>query len=152
MRVTVVKNISRVAIKLISHDGRKRVVRSGGGISPVVPDRATEKMLALLSDTKSVVLSYSDVPVCDGVPTIAGNCVVGSELSVDTGYWAGAQDVSVQWQSAGLDIDGETGESLLLLDDHVGKLISVVVTATSDGGSSTMESNVVGEVSPAAVD
>lgn len=151
MRVTIVKNIGRVAIGLVAIDGRKRVVRSGGGTAAVVPNRATEQTLSLLQSTKSVVLSYSDVPVCDAAPSVLGECVVGIELVVDAGYWAGADDVSVQWQAAGLDIEGETSGSLLLTEDHVGKMISVVVTATSEGGSSSMESDVVGEVAPAPV-
>lgn len=83
---------------------------------------------------------------------------MGETLSATSGTWAGSPtpSLSYQWQedAAGnevyADIDGETGNTLLLDADREGNQVRCVVTGTNSQGSDTANSNATAAVVAAA--
>jgi len=68
-----------------------------------------------------------------GDPTLEGERKVGATLTAVPGAWTPGTVFSYQWFVMGDVIDGETGPSLLLTADYVGKPVAVIVTGTLDG-------------------
>ncbi|UMG92696.1 5'-nucleotidase C-terminal domain-containing protein [Nocardioides sp. TF02-7] len=67
-------------------------------------------------------------------PTIRGKAQVGKTLTGTPGEWTPeAEDVAFQWLADGTPIAGATGTRLKLGAGHVGKRISLRVTASADG-------------------
>ena len=85
----------------------------------------------------------ADLPTNTALPTIHGNAVAGTALSVDPGAWGGTGPFTYtfQWQrcdAAGLGcqaIDGATGDSYTLDAADVGSTIGAIVEATGSEGS-----------------
>jgi hypothetical protein len=98
-------------------------------------------------------------PANSVLPTIVGDPLVGSTLSVSTGTWSDPQAaLAVVWQrcladgSACSAIADVSGTSYTLTDSDAGSVIEAVVTATNDGGSSSATSAataVIGRAVPA---
>lgn len=78
----------------------------------------------------AVALSNSSVPV------ISGTASVGETLTATAGAWLGSGPISAtyQWQSEGVDIEGETGSTYVVGSGESGNDITVVVTATGNTG------------------
>lgn len=81
-------------------------------------------------------------------PSISGTAQVGSTLTADPGQWSvpGAS-LTYQWTANGADIPGATAPTLVLSPDLVTDLVTVKVTASAPGfTSSAAESAQVGPV------
>jgi hypothetical protein len=81
-------------------------------------------------------------------PTITGDTIVGSTLSVDAGTWTDPQaTIGIAWQRCAADgsncavIDGATGSTYTLAAGDAGSTIVAVVTASNAGGSSDAASD-----------
>ncbi len=91
------------------------------------------------------------VPNNTVLPTITGTAQEGETLNASTGTWTGVPTPSYayQWIAAGESLPGETASTLDLTDEHIGKAISVIVTATNTAGTgvavSTATSAVIAE-------
>jgi hypothetical protein len=87
-------------------------------------------------------------------PTISGDAIVGSTLTVDRGTWSDSDATfSYSWlrchgegQGSCASIDGAGGTTYVLTGDDVGFRIEVRVTASNAGGSGSADSNLVGPV------
>jgi serine protease AprX len=85
----------------------------------------------------------ADLPTNASIPTIQGNAVAGTALSVDPGAWSGTGPFSYthEWQrcdASGLGcqaIEGSTGDSYTLEPADVGSTVGVIVEATGTEGS-----------------
>ena len=64
--------------------------------------------------------------------------------TVNNGSWSGSQPMSFeyQWQLDGVDIVGETSNSILYLLSMVGKVLTCIVKAVNEFGSSTATAKV----------
>ena len=88
------------------------------------------------------------VPPTNSVPpVISGDATVGSTLTLDTGTWSDPQaSITVVWQRCAADgtactpIVGATGTSYVPIDADVGSTLEAVVTATDNGGSTSVTS------------
>jgi hypothetical protein len=71
-------------------------------------------------------------------PTIQGVAAVGSPLTVEPGVWAGAMDITYQWQADGSDIVGATGPSFVPAVGNVGAVITCELTGANDDFDTTV--------------
>jgi hypothetical protein len=92
-------------------------------------------------------------PTVITAPSLSGDAVVGSTLTVDPGSWSdSAATVSYAWKRCGdrgdgcTLIDGAADETYVLTGNEVGFHIQVTVTAANAGGSGSADSNLVGPV------
>jgi len=90
-------------------------------------------------------------PVNTVAPAITGTAEVGETLTVTNGTWTGVPTPTYtrQWYADGVAIEGATGATYELTEDEEGKVITVVVTATSDAGVVTKTSNATAAVAGA---
>lgn len=73
------------------------------------------------------------------LPAITGTAKVDETLTVSNGTWAGSPTYTRQWFIVdGEDLEGETGATLDVTEDLVGKKVAVRVTGTNDSGSQTV--------------
>jgi hypothetical protein len=81
-------------------------------------------------------------------PYLDGTAMVGETLTSTMGNWTNVpDDYKYAWYRDGTAIAGETGESYVLGDADVGKVITAVVTATNSFGTAdSPQSNGVGPV------
>jgi hypothetical protein len=90
------------------------------------------------------------------VPAITGTASVGSPLELDRGIWAGALDVTVQWQkdeagnSTFVDIVDATGLAYVPATSDIGDKIRAEVTA-SNGSFTTVANSIATAAVVAAV-
>jgi len=82
------------------------------------------------------------------LPAITGTAQEGETLSASTGTWTGSPTptYSYQWLADGESLAGETGATLDLTEDHVGAVISVIVTATNTSGTAIAVSDATSAV------
>ncbi|WP_166790458.1 carboxypeptidase regulatory-like domain-containing protein [Cryobacterium tagatosivorans] len=101
--------------------------------------------------TSATRASAATGPVAAGIltapaPSVAGNAVVGSTLTVDPGTWGpAAVSLAIQWFRDGAPIAGATGSALLLGAVDLGAVITVEVT-----GSKTAYGTITRSGSPTA--
>src|SRR5207248_3184835 len=94
----------------------------------------------------------SPVPVPTVAPSVTGDAIVGSSLTVDPGTWSDpAATLTYSWLRCvdAVDctpIDGATDGTYVLTVDDVGYWVGVAVTATGDSGTGSADSNLVGPV------
>jgi hypothetical protein len=81
-------------------------------------------------------------PASSTRPTISGDAIVGSTLTVNTGTWTDSQaTITIAWQRCAADgtncatIDGATATTYVLTGNDAGSTITAVVTASNAGGS-----------------
>ncbi|WP_411033840.1 phage tail tube protein [Shinella sp. BYT-45] len=72
-------------------------------------------------------------------PVIEGVAKVGVPLTVKPGDWAGATDISYQWEADGAAVSGATGESFVPVAGNIGDVITCVVTAANDSFTTAAE-------------
>lgn len=72
-------------------------------------------------------------------PTITGTPKVGIPLTVDGGAWAGAMEVTYQWQVAGVNVVGATGASYVPVVGDATKKVTVEVTGSNDSFDTMVE-------------
>jgi len=103
--------------------------------------------------TASVATSVSLMSyIASPVPVISGTARVGSELTATTATWNPVPDtLDYQWLCDAADIDGATATSLTLSASEAGCVITVSVTSTLAGYSTTTRTS-LGTVSVAASD
>ncbi len=72
-------------------------------------------------------------------PTISGTPRVGETLTADPGTWdTEGLDFALQWQRDGVDIPGATAATYVVTPDDAGAELTGVVTASLDGGPTTV--------------
>lgn len=71
------------------------------------------------------------------LPTITGTAEEGQTLTATDGTWTGTPTPSLsrQWFADGESLPGQKGTTLTLTEDHVGKVITVMVTASNAHGT-----------------
>ena len=71
-------------------------------------------------------------------PTIAGEALVGSELTASQGAWTpDAKSRTIQWLADGKPVDGATGWTFTPAPEQAGTVMSVVVTGRRSGYESS---------------
>jgi hypothetical protein len=102
------------------------------------------------SNAVGPVAPASSPPVNTVAPVVSGSIVEGSTLSVTDGTWTGdpAPTFAYQWREDGVDIPGQTADTLLLTPGLVGTVIDCRVTATNTAGTDSALSNAVGPIQP----
>ncbi|HXO10578.1 MAG TPA: DUF4038 domain-containing protein, partial [Solirubrobacteraceae bacterium] len=84
-------------------------------------------------------------PSNTSLPAITGTAQVGKTLTASSGTWSGDTPITVSYQWS----DGTTGQTDTLPSGDQGQNITVTITASNDGGTSTAKSNSVGPVAAA---
>jgi hypothetical protein len=95
-------------------------------------------------------------PVSEGSPAVSGTGLKGHVLTATTGTWSGESLIaySYQWERCGESgescstISGATTSTYTLTEGDVASTLRVVVTATDEGGSTTVASSATATVSP----
>jgi hypothetical protein len=104
-------------------------------------------------DKGPFVISISEFwqkPVNTVAPAITGTAQQGQTLTASTGTWTGAGIAyTYQWKRAGVNIGSATASTYQLVLADVGSTITVAVTATNDGGSTTATSGATATISSA---
>ena len=92
------------------------------------------------------------IPLVISPPSIQGNVLVGSLLTLSTGLWSGNTPITYtyQWVRDGFNITDATGLNYLTAGIDIGKVIACKVTATNDFGSSTFTTNTLTITTPSA--
>jgi GH25 family lysozyme M1 (1,4-beta-N-acetylmuramidase) len=97
-------------------------------------------------------------PVATTQPSIAGNTIAGQQLVSSVGTWTGSPtSFTYQWRRcdpAGITcaaITGATDSTYVLSPGDIGATLSLVVTATSAGGSQTATTSATGLVAAAPI-
>ena len=95
------------------------------------------------SAAMTVAAAAAIAPVVTAAPTITGDAVAGSLLTVDIGTASGtpAPTATIQWWRDGTDIAGATGQTLRLAAADAGQAITARVTWTNSAGAATADSN-----------
>ena len=76
-------------------------------------------------------------------PTITGTAKVGSVLTAHPGTWAPAPvTLTYQWKANGANISGATGTTYTVAAGYVGKKITVTVTGTKTGYTTTAKTSI----------
>lgn len=118
----------------------------------------TDKSLALktfLAAASAAVVAAEDkaallIPANTVAPAITGTATQGQTLTVSNGTWTGGGlTYTRQWYRDGVAIAGATATTRLLSADDVGKVMTVVVTATNLRTSRTATSNATAAVAAA---
>lgn len=104
--------------------------------------RAKKRSYAGYIGTLGVV---EDAPANTAAPEIQGTPRPGSLVIVSVGEWENmpAPVFTYQWKVAGVNVLDETKERYRILEADAGKAITVAVTATNDGGATSVTSAVV---------
>jgi hypothetical protein len=96
------------------------------------------------SDRTAVVVG-SAAPVNSAAPTISGTAREGSVLAASSGSWKGSQPITFAYQwlrcssrGGGCSTTSAKGRTVTLSSAEVGKTLRVRVTATNNGGSSSV--------------
>jgi hypothetical protein len=124
----------------------KDVFTSAGRSYTVLGFRNPQRIDELMSLDLELIDSPSGLPQNQSLPVITGGLFVGGVLTVTPGTWIGAVSLGYQWLSNGLPVSGATGTTYTTQAGDVGRLISVVETATNPGGSVSATSNTVGPI------
>lgn len=86
------------------------------------------------------------------ISIVSGGPVVGSQcVRTNPGTWIPPGPYTNQWQSGGVNIPGATGLGYIIQASDVGKLITIIVTVTNEGGSLSATSNALGPITGTAV-
>lgn len=105
-------------------------------------------------------LEYLTIPVSTGVidddeqpsnlipPSISGDTVEDSTLTASPGVWSSGSVFDYQWNRDGVPITGATSQTLLLVTDDIGAMITVTVSVSNAGGVASSTSAPVGPVTP----
>lgn len=95
-------------------------------------------------------------PVNTDLPTVTGTARIGEVLTGTDGTWTGEDTIVRQWEranpdgSGAADIAGEQDTTYTLAEADVGKKVRLIVSATNDGGTTTVESTYTSTVLPLA--
>lgn len=76
------------------------------------------------------------------LPVVSGTLIVGNTLSTTNGSWTPAPTgFTYQWHRSGADISAATASTYLLVTADIGAVITVTVSATTAGGTTTADSS-----------
>lgn len=116
-----------------------KVSRSDLNKTITVSITATSPGYVATTRTSSATLSVATtMPFATiGTPSISGSPVVGQTLSANTGSWSPTPRFSYQWLANNSVIRRATGANYVLTSVDVGKTISVRITATQSGFTTT---------------
>lgn len=113
-------------------------------------NKSTAGALLTLWDYNANVLrtavAGSVPPGVTTAPILAGDAEVGKTLTVTPGVYTGSPTVTRKWYADADEISGATGTTLVLLEAHEDKSITVKETATNANGTVVSTSNAVGPV------
>ena len=97
-------------------------------------------------------------PVVTSAPAVTGEATAGQQLTSSVGTWSGSPtSFAYQWRRCDVSgstctaITGATQSAYTLTPDDIGATLSLVVTATSSGGSQAATTPATGVVAAAAV-
>lgn len=124
-------------------------------IESYAPDGAPvgDKVTATLTTKVSGAPTQTATPIAPLAliaPTIAASATVGVPLIVDDGAWAGASEITYQWQADGADISGATSSTYVPVAGDVGAVITCDVTGDNGTFQTTVASNATTAVAAAA--
>lgn len=117
-----------------------RASRQGYEKSVPLDDRMTASLTLKVSGEP--IMTEPVAPFNLIAPIVEGVAKVGLPLTIDSGAWGGAMDVTYQWQADSADVLGAEGASYVPTAADVGKVIAVVVTGANDSFSTAVTSTV----------
>lgn len=130
-----------LVVNLTFPNGRKMIyaaVREGYETTAPTEDRMTATLTLKVSGDP--VLTPIAAPRNIVAPTIDDTTpVVGAPIVVDQGVWAGATDLTYQWEEDGTPISGATKSSYVPVASDVGAVLTCVVTGTNASFSTSVE-------------
>jgi hypothetical protein len=101
----------------------------------------------------------TSAPLSTSTPMIAGTASVGQQLSEQGDQWSGEVcDTTYQWQESQSPtgpwtaISGATSATYTPTSDNAGEYLDVAVTATNNGGSTSVGSEATGQIPTPATD
>ena len=113
-------------------------VITGSDVGNSITCRVTGSNSAGSSQSVSNSIVIIGSPVVSTYPTISGNSVVGSVLTISNGSWTNSPTAyTYQWKKNGTDISGANTTSYILVSGDVGAVINCAVTATNSAGNTT---------------
>lgn len=120
-------------------------VATSSNYTPVTLDLGTSLRFAVTATkagyttiTRELNLGVVVAPMgLSPVPTISGNMSIGGTLTANTGTWDSGVSLAYQWRRSGSDISGATSGTYLTSTNDAGYLMSVVVTGSKVGFSTT---------------
>ena len=94
--------------------------------------------------TSPATVSVIDmIPTNSSVPTISGTAQVGQTLTATTGTWThNPTSFTYQWNRAGTAIGGATASAYVPVAGDIGNTLTVSVTASNSGGTSSPATSV----------
>lgn len=111
---------------------------------------------AQVARPQTIVVPFAaSAPTNTSAPVASGAAAVGSTVSTTDGLWSSADSFTYQWQrdvagnSVFSNIGSATSSSYLLAGADLTCQVRCVVTATSSGGGTSANSNVLGPVGAA---
>lgn len=121
-----------------------------GNTFALTPDHAwkpvTVKVTGSLAGYTTVTRTASTVTVAgeptSPAPTITGIAQVGGVLTANPGAWPKGTQLVYQWTANGVAIQGATANKLTLTAALAGKTLTVQVTATYKGNTTTTEASI----------
>lgn len=114
----------------------------------VTASNANGLATAVTLSTSLVIVASIPVPSITTAPTISGTLTVGQTLSTTAGVWSGSPtSYAYQWRRDGVNIDGATSQTYLLMQADAYRQITVRVTATNAGGTTPIVTSSV-SISP----
>ena len=91
-------------------------------------------------DLGAFEIEDATVPSVTTFPSISGAATIGSTLTASPGVWTNAPTFVYQWMRSGVAIAGQTANVYTTTIDDNGKNMTVRITTTANGKSSTAES------------
>lgn len=74
-------------------------------------------------------------------PTVSGSAVVGATVSAGIGVWSDGTTLTLKWLANGTPIPGATDSTFTVTGAQLGKKLSIRVTGTLDGFSTTSKTS-----------
>lgn len=103
-------------------------------------------------DSAPLVARPPDPPVNTEPPQLSGTPAVGETLICSDGGWEGAESFSHAWLRDGAPIEGQTGTTHVVESADHGHSIACEVTATNEGGSTSVTSNALAVPLPPSIE
>lgn len=132
-------NHTATPVGLWDTDNVYHVVAPYGGTVTLEPSESAQETIDILVAAGDGATIDVEPPENTELPSITGTARVGETLTGDDGEWSGtpAPVLSRQWLADGEPIEDATDTTYEPVEDDIGKVITLSVTATNSAGSDT---------------